>query len=341
MKIFVRAPNWIGDCVMAGPAIASLKQHFPEADIWIAANDWVSGLFHHFAGLGGVLSLPSGGGFSGMKTAAEMLRKERFDAGLLLTNSFHSALMLARANIPQRWGYKSDSRGFFLTRRVPRVVRDNPSHHVYYYLDLLDSLGFTTTEAPRLSLNLNRQASALMKERLLRQGWDGKAPLVILNPGAQYGPAKRWPADRFQDLACKLLKNRHIFLVITGSSAEIPLAKEIAEGINPSPVILSGNTSLEELLAVIGISSLFITNDTGPMHIANALGIPLIALFGPTDHRATGPFQQPATVIRQSVPCWPCWNRVCPFDHRCMREISPEQVLKESIVLLDNKAKIS
>ena len=194
------------------------------------------------------------------------------------------------------------------------------------------------TLPPRLSLSPPQKETALVRERLSRLGWDGETPLVLLNPGAQYGPAKRWPAERFRATARGLTKERDVFLAITGSATEIPLAEKIVEGLNPRPVILAGQTSLAELLAVIGLSRVFITNDSGPMHIANALGTPLVALFGPTDHRVTGPFQQPSTTIRLEVPCWPCLNRICPFDHRCMLAITPEDVLKTSLGLLDNNS---
>jgi heptosyltransferase-2 len=336
MKILIRAPNWIGDCVMAGPAVTSLKNNFPQAEIWIAARDWVAGLFNYFEGVSGILPLPSSTpGIKGLKGAAGLREKDRFDAGLLLTNSFHSALLFARAKIPQRWGYRTDGRGLFLTRSVRRRSRDVPAHHVTYYLDLLDGLGFKTLP-PRLSLPRPQQETALMRERLSRKGWDEAVPLVLLNPGAQYGPSKRWPAERFRAVARRITGERDVFLAISGSAADIPLAEEIAEGLNPKPVILAGKTSLEELLAVIGLTRLFVTNDSGPMHIANALGTPLVALFGPTDHRATGPFQQPSALVRHEAACWPCLNRVCPFDHRCMLDISPDEVLKTCLDLLDN-----
>jgi len=335
MKILIRAPNWIGDCVMAGPAVSSLKHNFPEAEIWITARDWVAGLFLNHEGVSGILPLPSFSGIKGLRSAARLLEKNRFDAGFLLTNSFHSALLFALAKIPQRWGYRTDGRGFLLTRSVQRPRWDDPAHHIFYYLDLLAGLGFKTLK-PRLSLSRPRRETALLRERLSRRGWDGKAPLVLLNPGAQYGPAKRWPAERFRATARGIIKEREVFFAITGSAAEIPLAEEIAAGINPRPVVLAGQTSLEELLAVIGLSRLFITNDSGPMHIANALGTPLVALFGPTDHRLTGPFQQPSTLIRHEAPCWPCLNRVCPFDHRCMLDIPPEDVLKKCLNLLNS-----
>jgi heptosyltransferase-2 len=336
MKILVRAPNWIGDCVMAGPALESLKHNFPEADLWIAARGWVSGLFSFFPAVDGILSLPPSGGLRGLEAAAGLLKKHRFDVGLLLTNSFKSALELTRAGIAQRWGYRTDGRSFFLTRGLPKPNREKPSHHVYYYLELLEELGLKTL-APRLSMFPPREHTPLMKERLRGQGWDGKQPLVLLNPGAQYGPAKRWPAERFQRLARLIRQERRVFLAITGSEAEIPLAEEISRGLDPRPAVLAGTTSLEDLVAVIGMAGLFVTNDTGPMHIANALGTPLVALFGPTDHRATGPFQTPSALIRHPAPCWPCLNRVCPFDHRCMLDIPPEEVLNACLDILDGR----
>lgn len=340
MKIVVRAPNWIGDCVMALPAVENIKKNMPDAEIWVAARDWVAGLYAFVPGIEGVLSLPSAKGIEGLRESVSRLKFHAFDAGLLLTNSFHSALVFARANIPERWGYRTDARRFLLTRSIRKARTLKPRHHVYYYLTLLEGLGFKPGP-PRLSMNIPRNELARMEARLLALGWDKGKPLITINPGAQYGPAKRWPAESFRTVARMLGEHQPSFFVIVGSDSEISLAEELAAGMEPPPALLAGKTTLSELAAIIGLSQLFITNDTGPMHIANALGIPLVAVFGPTDHSITGPFQEPSVFIRNEAPCWPCLYRECPFDHRCMRDIQPEVVFKACLEMIGPPKKTS
>lgn len=335
MKIVVRAPNWIGDCVMALPAIKTLKKNLPDAEIWVAALDWVAGLYASVPEIEGVLSLPSAKGIKGLLTSVSRLKAHAFDAGLLLTNSFHSALVFARANIPERWGYRTDARHLLLTRSIRNVSPAIPHHHVYYYLKLLEGLGFKH-DSPSLSLNIPGNELVRMEARLLALGWEKGVPLITLNPGAQYGPAKRWPAERFRSVARMIAEHLPSFFAIVGSGSEIALAEELASEMAPRPASLAGKTTLSELAAVIRLSRLFITNDTGPMHIANALGTPLVAVFGPTDHRITGPFQTPSVLVRKEAPCWPCHYRECPFDHRCMRDIQPEDVFEACLEMIES-----
>ena len=336
MKILVRAPNWIGDCVMAIPAIHTLRERYPEGEIWIAARSWAVDIFSLVEGITGIITLDEPGKKSGVRDSASRIRAGSFDAGLLLTNSFHSALLFAMAKIPKRWGYRSDGRSFLLTRGVNKKQPDIPRHHVYYYLDLLSGLGIPPpSQTPRMRLKKPGEPLAATRKRLTDLGWSSGAPLITLNPGAQYGPAKRWPASRFRDAARILAEKKGAFFAVVGSASEAPLAEDIVSGLGPAACSLTGKTSLHELASVLCLSSVFITNDSGPMHIANALGVPVAAVFGPTDHRATGPFQDPSALIRHAVPCWPCLYRECPFDHGCMHLIPPEEVVEACIRLLN------
>jgi len=325
MKIVVRAPNWIGDSILAIPAIESLSKNTPAIKIWIAAQPWVKDLFASFDFIEGVIPLPCQNGLKNLRKSAQKLKEFRFDASLLLPNSFSSALLFYAAKIPERWGYIRDGRQILLTRGVPLKNREEYSHHVKYYLDLISGLGFKTI-APKLSLPLTQKEKRDSKEMLLSLGINFKKNIIIFNPGAFYGPAKRWPTSNYAKLAGMLQQRNEAEILITGSTNEACLGESIASEMAKKPILLAGKTSLRLLAGIISHSNLFVTNDSGPMHMANALYIPIVALFGPTDPRVTSPFQEPASVIKKDVPCWPCSYRQCPFDHRCMMQIEPEEV---------------
>lgn len=322
MKIVVRIPNWIGDAILARPALDSLAARYPEAEIVIAAGEWVRDLFgseYH------VLTIDGGKTRRGLGSAAEVLRAEAFDIGILFTNSFGSALLLRKAGIRERWGYRRDGRSFLLTRGVkPPDPQAEPRHHVHYYLDLVRELGIPPVN-PVLRFVLTPAERAEAKARLRELGAEQGRPLVILNPGASYGSAKRWPAERFAALAGRLRRSVNARFVLTGSAEEAPLTAEIAASLEEPAIDLAGRTTLRGLLGIMAEAALFVTNDTGPMHMANALRVPVVAVFGPTEPRATAPFHTPSVVLKKDAPCGPCLYRDCPFDHRCMRAITAEE----------------
>ena len=335
MKIAVRVPNWIGDAVLSLPALSALKASGPGVEVWVVARDWVKDLFASGTPADGVISLPSDSSLAGVREAARRLKAERCDAGLLLTNSFCSALPFALARIPERWGYARDGRGLLLTRRVRLDEAAAPVHQAEYYLRLVRGLGFETPPSPlRIALTAaERKAGlAVLEEAGIKP--DKRKPVVLINPGASYGPAKRWPATRFARLASLLQEKRSAQIVVTGASREADIAREMASSMKRKPVLLSGKTPLRVFLGVLSRARLFITNDSGPMHMANALGVPVIGIFGPTEPDATHPFQPPYRVIWKGAPCWPCLYRKCPFDHRCMTAIEPEEVLEAALAFL-------
>lgn len=325
MKVVVRAPNWIGDSVLALPAIECLSQSLPEAQLWVAAKDWVKDIFQSLDFIKGTIPLSSGDDFKGLKNSAATIRSYDFDAGLLLTNSFASALLFSLAKIPERWGYSRDGRNLLLTKKVSTKKVKNSCHQADYYMKLISELGFQTS-SPKLFFPLTEEEKKAAREQLLSFGADLTHPLVILNPGASYGPAKRWPAERVSELGRRLQDRYQATVLITGSGEEKDLAESIAARMTQEPINLCGQTSLRSLAGLISQSILFVTNDSGPMHLANALKVPVVAVFGPTDPAVTGPYQEPAVVIKKDVPCWPCSYRECPFDHRCMSSISSEEV---------------
>lgn len=325
MKIVVRAPNWIGDSVLSLPCLESLSKNFPTAQIWISAKEWVKDLFISCDFIEGVIPLPDQNDFIGLRNSAKKIKGFHFDIGLLLPNSFSSALVFYLAKIPQRWGYQSDGRGLLLTKGVALKNQDNFIHQVHYYLDLIKGLGFQTNP-PEINLPISEEEKKKAKECLQALNVDFKKPLIVFNPGAAYGPSKRWPAQKYAELALLFQERKEAIVLIIGSSDEVDVAEFISSLLTKKPLNLAGKTNLRLLAGLISYASLYVSNDSGTMHIANALKIPVVALFGPTVPRQTGPFQQPATVIKKEVPCGPCNYRECPFDHRCMTKIYPEEV---------------
>jgi heptosyltransferase-2 len=333
MKIVVRAPNWIGDAILSMPALASLPKNFPDAKIWVCASEWTRGIFDPLDWIQGTISLSNKNSFPKIRLEAQELKKHAFDIGILFTNSFGSALLFSLAKIPERWGYARDGRHILLTRSLRTSPLEAPRHHLHYYLSLISRLGLKTAPA-ELDFTLTEKAVSQAKKLLQSLSVDTKKPIYILSPGASYGPSKRWPALFFARLASLLQTHHGAQILIIGSETDTEIARSIAALMSNPPIDLTGKTTLPQLAGLISQSSLFITNDSGPMHLANALRVPVIAIFGPTDPRITGPYQKPSKVFQEYVPCWPCSYRECPFEHQCMTQISPESVLEESQVLL-------
>jgi lipopolysaccharide heptosyltransferase II len=333
MKIVVRMPNWIGDAVMSLPVLGSLAASGPEVEVWAAGQPWVGDLLSPELRVRGALTIGPARGLKALRRETAALRAHRFDAGLLLTNSFGTAFLFRAAGIPERWGYARDGRSPLLTRRVRVKDTIEPPHQREYYLDLLRGLGFAASFAGS-GLAVAPEEKAAAERRLDEAGRDRRRPLVILNPGAAYGPAKRWPADRFAALGRLFQSRAGADILLVGSAGEKDIAAAVAAGLERPALSFAGRTSLRELVALIGLGRLFVTNDTGPMHIADALGTPILAIFGPTEPVATGPVRSRAEILKADVPCWPCLYRECPYDHRCMTGIGPEEAFEAGRRLL-------
>jgi heptosyltransferase-2 len=293
-------------------------------ELWIAGRPWVQDLVRPNGSVRGVLPVPENGGLKNLRAAAADLRRHRFDAGLLLTNSFASALLLTLAKVPERWGYARDLRTFLLTRRVPLPAPEG-LHQIDYYRHLLS--GLDIEPGPReVRLEVSDEERRAAGRRLEEAGWPAGRPLVIFNPGASYGPAKRWPESRFAELGRLFETKTDAVLALVGAPGEESLAATVARGLGRPPLDFTGRTTLRELMGIASQARVFVTNDTGPMHLANALGVAVVAVFGPTDPAATGPLSPPAVVLKKDAPCWPCLYRTCPYDHRCMLRVGAEEV---------------
>lgn len=338
-RLLVRAPNWIGDAVMCEPALAALRTLFPSAEITLLARAAVAELFGAHPVPDRILVYDSKGGHAGLAgkwRLASMLRSFRFDLAVLFQNAFEAALIAWLAGVPRRHGYATDGRGLLLTGPVPAPSRRRRPHQVRYYLDLLEPLGcLAPARPPQLHLRAEEEAAA---SRILAEAGIGPDdPLVGLNPGSTYGVAKRWLPERFAEAADRVLdrltreRGRRAKLVIVGAAGEEAVAGDIARRMQTRPVVLTGRTSIRELMAVIKRCGLFVSNDTGPMHVAAAFGVPLVAIFGPTDPQVTAPFGSGHALVRQPVDCAPCHLGQCPIDHRCMTGVTVEAVVAAAL----------
>jgi lipopolysaccharide heptosyltransferase II len=335
-KIMVRAPNWIGDAVMSLPALEALERHHASAEIVLVAKPWVSELFSNHPAVNRVIVYDSEGehkGARGLGRLVRALRRERFDAAILFQNAFHAAWMAWLAGIPQRIGYARDGRRVLLTEAVEVPAAAAYGHHTYYYLQLLFRAGVIPKPEPveEVRLTVEKAEKAWARKHVESLGLHGPRFLVGLSPGASFGPAKRWPVERYADLADRLIGALNADVLIFGSAAEKPLAEAIAGAMEHTPTIVAGQTTLRQLMALLAQCRLIVTNDSGPMHLAAALGVPLVAIFGSTDERATGPLGPEVRVVKQPVACSPCGLRECPIDFRCMTGVSVESVHRAAL----------
>ena len=319
----MRGPNWVGDAVLAIPAMKAIRAKFPEAEITLLVRPWVAGVFTSAPFIDKVWSEPRPAGVGDWIRLSRSIRECRFDTALLFPNSFESAAMIFLGRVPRRIGYATDGRGWMLTQSLKPSTEKR--HQVYYYLDLASALS-AAVDRPSIDIEANAEEKAQARKVLGSAGITRDSRFLVLNPGAAYGSAKRWGEDRFAEAGDALAAELGIGVVIIGSEKERSIAERIKGLMRSHVAILNGKTSLETLLGVISESSLVLTNDSGPMHIAASLGVPTVAIFGPTDDVATGPYGRRTRIVRQPVDCSPCMLRDCPIDHRCMTRVSAEAV---------------
>jgi heptosyltransferase-2 len=327
-RLVVRPPNWLGDAVLALPALAAVRRHFASAALTIAAPPAVAALFGEETGArpDAILELPD-------RSRAEIaaLAGLRAELGILFPNSFRSAWDMRRAGIPMRWGYARSWRGALLTKRAIRPRLHGVQHQADYYRALVRGLGIPCDDAApelRATAGSRGRAAALLAE----QGVDPAARLIAFAPGAAYGHAKQWAPDRVAALAARLVAERGATCVILGAAHDQPAARAIESWLSahardaaPRVIDLVGRTNINALAGVLAACDLLVSNDSGAMHLAAALGRPIVAVFGPTDERATRPLGTHA-LVTAPVFCRPCMLRDCPIDHRCMTRITVEMV---------------
>lgn len=344
----VRGANWVGDAVMTVPALRELRRLLPRAHITLATRPWAEGIFAGADFLEDILVLEETKGTTrAVLREARRWRARRFDLTIIFPNAFAAGLVAALARIPSRLGYGTQGRGPLLTHRIRVPEWRAKRHEVFYYLNLVAELerllyGTTTVEErePLLTLPVSEprvgEARGLLREYGARPG----RTLVALCPGSTNSRAKRWPAERFAALADMLTERAGADIVLVGAREELDITEEVARLMRGRPVVLTGRTDLAQTAAVLRAADLLVTNDTGPAHVAAAVGCPVVVIFGPTNPETTRPFSTLAAVVRRPPDCAPCMLRDCPIDHRCMTAISAEEVFERASHALETLRKL-
>jgi heptosyltransferase-2 len=321
--------NWIGDAVMTTPALASLRSAFPHARITMLVKPWVAPIYENNPHLDRILLYRNEGrhaGPAGLFRLARDLRQRQFDAAVLLQNAFEAAWIAALARIPMRIGYDTDARRLLLTHPIHRSDRVRKGHQTGYYQGILAGMGFRPARH-RLQLVVGKKDRERAEALLRRHGIRDDARLMGINPSAAYGPAKQWAPERFARLADRLLGQVDGHILLFGGPGDRELGEKVTAAMRGACLNLAGRTRLGEAMALIERCRLFVTNDSGLMHVAAALATPQVAIFGSTDPTATGPLSDAAHVVTAGEPCAPCLKPICPFGHlRCMDRIDVDRV---------------
>ena len=325
-RVVLLVPNWLGDIVMALPAIRDVRRHFAGAHLTAAVRPTVAKLFRTVPGIDEVFILAN------RKNDVARLRSGQFDVAIIFPNSFRSAWIAWRAGIPERWGYRSDFRRLLLTKSVRRPKRRVP--FAVYYQELVRGLDIETGPlTPQIVLP--PEIVAASRRLLEERGWNGERPLIGIAPGAAFGHAKRWPAKRFAAVMTSAGEELDAVCVLLGLDSDRDATREIEDtlGVDRKLVInLVSQTELLMFMGVIGHCSALVANDSGALHLAAAMGVPVVAIYGPTTERYSRPLtsvehaDHRVATISADVWCRPCWLRECPIDHRCMKRIPAERV---------------
>jgi heptosyltransferase-2 len=333
-RLVVIAPNWLGDAVMALPALADLRRHFVSAHLTVAARPSVAPIFSMVQGVDAVVTLPGGGGLralTGWRADARALAAGAFDTAILFPNSFATAYIASQAAIAERWGYATDGRGRWLTRAIPKPP--GKVHQHAYYQALTTALG-----APAGPPFARVWPDGGHARQMLRDiGLDLDEPFVVFAPGAAYGRAKQWLPERFAELAQRIIIDRGWSVLMVGANVDRGTCREIEARLPKTGTRINrlidfcGKSDLPTLAGVLSQAHAVVSNDSGAMHLAGAVGTRVIAVFGATDETRTSPLASSADapqpiVITREVFCRPCMLRECPIDHRCMRQVAAADV---------------
>ena len=321
MKILIRATNWIGDAIMALPALRAVRARFPDAKIAILARPYVVDIYRGQKICDELLAYDPKGvhaGMGGRERLAHELRAQNFDVALLIQNAFDAAWLAWRAGIPQRIGYARDGRSLLLTKRIAVPKRGEIAlHEQFYYLELLRRAGWINSlpQESCVKLEVSNQQGRRAEETLRYACACQGAPRIAIGAGASYGSAKCWPPDRFADFVNRFRLHTDADIISTfGTAAEQQVADAIAAGIKGPSISLVGKATTADLPALLSRCQLFVGNDSGAMHVAAAVGLPVVAIFGPTDPDGTAPITSRCTIVQEKPYCSPCFLRRCPID---------------------------
>jgi heptosyltransferase-2 len=335
-RVIVRGANWVGDTAITIAALRELRLLLPHAHITLATRAGNSGLLAEADFIDDLL-ISRDESWKSLRSEIRKWKRGNFDLAVLFPNSFQAALIPALARVPLRIGYATQGRRLLLTHPLETPKWRNERHEVYYYLNLISALEMILqkkTEAanrePDFGLTVSAERSARAQAALRSLGVTAGRPLVALCPGSINSRAKRWPAERYAALGDRLIEELNAEVLLIGSANEQDVSLAVAKQMRRQPVVATGSSSLAEATAILDLADLLITNDTGPAHIAAALGRPTIVIFGPTNPLTTGPFSANSEIIRHPPDCAPCMLRDCPIDHRCMTAISVDDVFERA-----------
>ncbi|MDD5712980.1 MAG: lipopolysaccharide heptosyltransferase II [Smithellaceae bacterium] len=328
-RILIRGTNWIGDVVMTLPAIAAIRRTYPEAHIAVLVKPWVAEVMRICPDVDEVITFASPGrhdGVAGKFRLAGELKERGFDMAILLQNAIEAAIIVRLAGIPTRAGFNSDARGALLTHSVQRTAAIRKLHQIHYYLEMVKALGCVSAGSD-VSLRPGEDYRALADEVLATHKMTGARKLIGIAPGATYGPAKKWYPERFAAVADALADECGAHVILFGSKADQESTAAVQKAARHHFLDLAGATNLKTAMALIASCDLFISNDSGLMHVAGALNIPTVAIFGSTNPVATSPVGEKSIVVHRDVPCSPCLKKTCPKDFICMDLITLADVL--------------
>jgi lipopolysaccharide heptosyltransferase II len=332
MKILIRATNWVGDAIIALPALRAVRAKFANAHIAIVARPYVADIYKDQSICDELIPYDPKSehrGWRGRELLAAALRQGKFDAALLLQNAFDAAWLAWRAQVPVRIGYARDGRSMLLTKAitVPKLG-EIPAHEKFYYLELLRRAGWMETlpDDPHITLHVSGAARQRASLTLLGAGAQPNALRIAVGAGASYGSAKCWPPDRFAQALNQIVSKNEAEVILFGTAGEALVSSAIASQLRRPPIDLTGKSAIADLPALLSQCHLFLGNDSGAMHVAAAVGLPVIAVFGPTDPEGTAPVTPRVSIVQQKPYCSPCFLRRCPTDHRCMTAVTSDMV---------------
>lgn len=340
----MRGANWVGDTAMTIPALRELRGLLPSAHITLATRPGPAGLLAGADFVDEVL-VSERSGWLVLSREIGVWKRGHFDLAILFPNSFQAALIPALARVPLRLGYAAEARGFLLTTPLLLPSWRSSRHEVFYYLNIISELerllngtSQMMDREPDFSLQISVERQSEASDALRRMGAREGHPLVALCPGSINSRAKRWPADRYAAVADRLIEEIDADILLVGSADERDVSLQVAGQMRHRPIMATGTTDLANATAMLSLVDLLLTNDTGPAHIATALGRPTLVIFGPTNPLTTRPFSPVGEIIRHPPDCAPCMLRDCPIDHRCMTAISPEEVFARAQAMLGRES---
>jgi heptosyltransferase II len=336
-RIVVRGTNWVGDAVMTVPALRELRRLFPRAHITLATRSWAEGLFADVDFIDDI-QVHEGAGLRSVLHQVRAWQKHQFDLAVLFPNSLEAALVAAISRVPVRTGYATEGRQRLLTHPLKLPEWRSSRHEIFYYLNIVEQLPISVRNShssqPDGSLVVSETRKTEARALLTSHGVNEDRKLVALCPGSINSRAKRWPAERYAVLADRLISEMEAEVLLIGSEEETEVSLEVSRAMRRQPTVLTGKTNLVQLVGVLSLVDLLVTNDTGPAHIASALNRPTLVIFGPTNPLTTRPYSESGEIMRVPPECAPCMLRDCPIDHRCMTAITPDDVFQRSLVIV-------